>query len=580
MAPRLGTRRVARGSALTALIAGSVSLPLVIAQPASAAINLCGHPADTVPPQISSVTFSALTADTSNGTTTVTVTADASDTATAGAGSGITRLFAYLTGPHDSFIRVKFHRASGTPDSGVWAGAATFTQQDWPGAYRLQDVTINDAAGNYQDYPGYSTSPPSPTAISLQTGWDSQLTLTGPTPTKTTQPTVPAGRLTAFAVSPGAVNTTTSTKRVVVTARFAGHQPRHVLAFFLNAHKSRRGRFLELHSRLHRTDHGWRGHVVVPQWVGNITLVANVEASFGAGRRPSFRDYDTSQLKLLGLTSSIAVTSTPDNKAPTLTALTFTPTSVDTHTGAQTVAVTASATDALSGVKRIDIDFNRHSNRGIVFADGSNEAGAASAVGPGAFDDYADGGNVDVRLTRTGSTWTGTATFRKCVPIGTWHVSASVIDNAGNARYLSGKRLATLKFPNTLQVAAAPQYVFDPVVVAATAAGAYHQITLDFDEGVENLTTSNLAAYAVSPAATRYQKQLTISAIACSNGKKIIDCSGSDGMVTSAVLTIPAVTGGRRYEVWADLGATTDQITDAGGLPVSWQYAIAQVRGA
>lgn len=581
MAPRPGTRRMARGSALIGLIAGTVSLPLIISQPASATTpNLCGHPADTVPPQISSVTFSSLTADTSNGTTSVTVTADASDTATAGAGSGVAHVDAYLSGPHHSFVLVRFHRGSGTSDAGVWTGKAVFTQADWPGAYALYDVSINDAAGNYQDYPGYSTSAASPTAISLQAGWDTQLTLTGPTPTKTTRPTVPAGRLTTFAVSPSAVDTTTSTKRVVVRARFSGHQPHHVFVYLNRAPESGRNhRFIELHSRLRRTAHGWRGHLTAPRWVGNITLLANVDASFGRDRKPSYRNYSTSQLKLDGLTSTMTITSNLDNRAPRLTGLTFTPTSVDTHTGAQTVAVTASATDAVSGVKHLEVDFDKHSNRGIVFSDGSDQAGAASAVGLGAFDDYADGGDVSVRLNRTGSTWTGTATFRKCVPVGTWHVSASLTDNAGNSRYLNGKRLAKLGVPNTLQVAAAHQYVFDPVVTAATAAGAYHQITLDFSEGVENLTTSNLAAYAISPAATRYQKQLTISTIACSNGKKIIDCSGSGGLITSAVLTIPAVTGGKHYEVWADPDATTSQITDAGGLPVSWQYAIAQVRG-
>ena len=579
MRSRLSTQQVLRGSLITGLIGSTVLLPLIATTPASAAVNLCGHPADTVPPHISSVTFSP-SASTTHGTTTVTLTADATDTATSGAGSGVKHLEAYFTGPHYSYVEVKFALSSGTTANGVWTGAATFTQKDWPGAYHLRDVSISDAANNYEDYPGYGTSAAAPTAISLQSGWDSQLTLTGPTPTKTKPSTVPAGKVSSFTLSPTAVNTTKSAKRVNVTATFAGHQPRHAYAsFFRPPTPGGSRRFIELTARLKHVGHSWRGHIIVPRWVGDMKPQLTLDATFGHGFKPEYRQYNYLQLKARGFASSLDVTSTVDPTAPVLTNLAFTPSSVNTTTGKQTVAITATAADPESGVRRIDVSFDKSTNLGIVFGDGSNPGGATAASGLGGFGENEDGGDVTVRLTRTGSHWTGTATFRECVPIGKWHVSAFLVDHADNVRYLNGTKLAKLGFPSTLQVAAAPQYVFDPVVVAATAAGAYNQITLDFDEGVQNLTTSNLTAYAMSPAANRYQTPLTITSIACSNGKAVIDCSGSGGLVTSAVLTIPAVTGGRQYEVWADLDTTATQITDAGGLPVSWQYAIAQVQG-
>jgi hypothetical protein len=580
MRSRLSTRRIVRGTLVPGLIGSAVLLPLIATTPAAAAASLCGHPADTVPPQIASVTFSSQTVDTTHGAQSVTLTADASDTATGGVGSGVKYLVAYLLGPHHSDIAVKFLRSSGTADSGVWTGAAAFTQKDWPGTYELQDVFVQDAADNYQDYPGYGGSAEAPTAISLQSGWESQLTLTGPTPTTTKQHTVPAGKLSAFAMSPSAVNTTRSTKRVVVTARFKGHQPTHAYAYFYQRGERGKDRFVQLHTRLHVTGHGWRGHVTVPRWAGDGKAQAEVDAVFGRGSKPGYRSYDNAELQLHGFPSAVTITSGFDSAPPQLTNLTFTPSSVNTTTGAQTVAVKASAKDVTSGVKQVEVSFEKNSPVEILFGDGSNQAGAASAGGLGGLGDFEDGGNVNVRLTRTGSQWTGTATFHRCVPAGKWHVSAGILDNAGNAKYLSWHKLGALGFADTLDVAASPQYVFDPVVVAATAAGAYHQITLDFDEGVQNLTTANLTAYAVSPADTRYQKPLKVSSIACSNGKIIIDCSGSGGLVTSAVLTIPHVTGGRHYEVWADLDSTTSQITDAGGLPVSWQYAVAQVKGA
>jgi hypothetical protein len=580
MRSRLRAQQVLRGSLVTGLIGSAVLLPLIVSTPAAVAgVKLCGHPADTVPPQISSLTFSSQTVDTTHGPTSMTLTADASDTATGGPGSGVKHIEAFLTGPHDSFVRVKFSRSSGTRDDGVWTGVAAFTSKDWPGAYVLEDVSISDVAQNYQDYPGYGSVAASPTAISLQSGWDSTLTLTGPTPTNSKPQTVPAGKLAAFSVSPSAVNTTHTTKRVFVTARFTGRQPKHVFVNFYQRPQRGKAQFLQLQARLHSGVHGWRGHVTVPRWVGDGKPQANVSAEFGRGFAPQYREYDTTKLELLGFASTFAVTSTIDSTPPTLTKFSFTPGSVDTTTGLQTVAVKASATDAVSGVKAIEVSFEKNAGVNIEFGDGSNPSGAAAASGLGGLGNFEDGGNVNVRLTRSGSQWTGTATFRRCVPVGKWHVSANLVDNAGNGGYLSSKKLAKLGFASTLQVAAAPQYVFDPVVTAATAAGAYHQITLDFDEGVQNLATSNLTAYAMSPADVRYQNPLTISAIACSNGKIIIDCSGSAGLITSAVLTIPVVTGGRHYEVWADLNPAATQITDAGGLPVSWQYAIAQVKG-
>lgn len=577
---RSGAKRVVRGSCMAALLTSTAVVGSVAtATSAVAAVNLCGHPADTVPPQISALTFSSQTADTTSGSATVTLTAQATDTATASDGSGVKHLRAYLTGPHGSNVEVKFALSSGTADAGTWVGTAAFTQQDWPGTYQLREVWVSDAAKNYQDYGANDTTATSPTDISLQSGWDSSLTLTGPTPVKTVVEHVPSGKLSAFSVSPNSVNTTTATKRVVIRARFTGHQPRTVSVRF-DHHAHGTGHALELGARLHDVSGEWRGHVTVPQWVGDVKPSVVLYALFHPKDRPEFRGYTNSTLKAMaGVPSLLSITSTVDTTPPTLTGLTVTPSSVDTTTGIQIVNVSATATDDVSGVNSIDVTFEKNSKLPVVFASGSNSAGVAAAPGFGRFGFFKAGGYVNVQLSQVGSTWQGTAKFRQCVPSGKWHVSAAVADHATNGKYLSSSALSKLGFPSTLQVASAPQYVYDPVVTAATAAGAYHQITLDFDEGVQNLTTGNLTAYAMSPKSARYQQPLTISAIACSNGIAIIDCSGSGGLVTSAVLTIPEVTGGKNYEVWADLGATTSQITDAGGLPVSWEYAVAQVRG-
>jgi hypothetical protein len=576
MGYRLTKHRPGRGAVVTGLVASTIALPLMSTAPAAAAVNLCGHPHDAVPPQISSLTFSTETVDTSNGPQRVRLSAAASDTANVGAGSGVKAITAYLTGPH-RYLDVNLHLATGSADNGVWTGVVTFSQKNWPGTYTLQDLSAVDTTGNYQDYPNYGSTAVGPDAISLQSGWDSVITVTGPTPTKQQHHYRAAGVLSHLGLSATSVNTTKSSKRVIVTARLTGTQPSRVYAF-LGEDRGKTHGYVALRARLTRAGHQWRGHFVVPRWLGDATPQLSVEVDFGRYVRPGYREYDTDKLKLLGFVSSLAITSGVDTVPPQLTHLTVTPGSVDTTTGAQTVTVTAAA-HSISGVKTVLIDFSRNSGFQVDFGAGSNAAGVAKAAGPGSLGYFDNGGNVEVRLKQTGSTWTGTGTFRRCVLSGKWRINATVADNAGNGLFAGSGKLAKLGFPSTLQVTAAPEYVFDPVVTSATAAGAYHQITLDFDEGVENLTTSNLTAYAMSPAATRYQVPLPITSIACSNGTSIIDCSGSAGLVTSAVLTIPAVTGGRHYEVWADLDATTSQVTNAGGLPISWQYAIAQVQG-
>jgi hypothetical protein len=105
-------------------------------------------------------------------------------------------------------------------------------------------------------------------------------------------------------------------------------------------------------------------------------------------------------------------------------------------------------------------------------------------------------------------------------------------------------------------------------------------ITLDFTEGVKNVTDSTLAVFARAPASTRFQAPLSISNVVCSDGTGTVACTGNGGLVTSAVLTVPDVAAGQDYEVWANQGSVTSQLTDGAGNPLDWSYQAADVTGS
>jgi hypothetical protein len=61
------------------------------------------------------------------------------------------------------------------------------------------------------------------------------------------------------------------------------------------------------------------------------------------------------------------------------------------------------------------------------------------------------------------------------------------------------------------------------------------------------------------------------------DGSNPIDCSGSGDLVTSAVLTVPEMTAGNTYDVYANLDQAVPQLVDGNGNPMQWNYAATQV---
>jgi hypothetical protein len=580
--------RVCRSSVTAiAVVAVAAVTPLAASAAAATAApsvsRLCAPPADTVPPQLTSLTLSTTNVDLSTGHRSVTVTAHATDTA-AGVASGIAAIEIEFSQSREA-LGADLNLVSGTPTDGTWKGSIGFSRD---GTWSINRLDVVDNQGNDQTYGRNGRTAQSPTDLRLHSDWDSSLTVTGHRPAHPAHSSVKLGKLTAFRLSPKAVNTTHHAKTVKVTATFSGHRPNFVdllldnegsgVEFNTDSFSKARGAgiaaatrtfaraasgkaapaaFFFKVARLKRTSHDhWVGHVKIGRWLGHLVADPNLFTVFRASGRPRFKAFDADRLKALHFTHSLTITSGVDSTKPALTGLRVTPASVDTTSGSQLVTVTAKATDTQSGVAFAQAQ--------LVAPQGRETRGSL----------------LNVRLTRHGKEWTGQAKIRECVPDGTWRVSVDLVDRAETVARYSSKTLLAAGLPGQLPVTSHPGDSVPPFVKNATASAAHHMVTLDFSEGVKNVTDSTLAVFALAPASARFHTALTISGIVCSDGTGTVACSGSGGLVTSAVLTVPDVAAGQDYEVWANQHSTTSQLTDGAGNPVDWSYQAADVTGS
>jgi hypothetical protein len=355
-----------------------------------------------------------------------------------------------------------------------------------------------------------------------------------------------------------------------VHARFTGAAPDRVFVEFHSAHPPKGARSAYLRTELQHGAGGWSGSLRVPLWLGDQTLQARVYAEWGRNHQPGYRNYDAAQLRRRHLPYTLAVVSGVDATRPVLTSISFSPSAIDSTNGAQQVTVTAQATDTGSGVRFIDVNGGiRHGINGL--ADG-NYPHAAAGVGFLSSDDF------HVRLEQSSNgDWIGTTTVRRCVPSGSYKLTASLSDAAGNRAFYSTKQLAKAGITSRVDVTSKRGDVVAPYVFSAATYGADSNLFLNFSEGVANVSTSTLTVYALSPKSTRFQAPVNVSAIACADGKDVVDCSGAGDLITSAKLTVPDLDPGTRYVVYANLDQVSPQLTDGNGNPMDWNYAATEV---
>ena len=140
--------------------------------------------------------------------------------------------------------------------------------------------------------------------------------------------------------------------------------------------------------------------------------------------------------------TTLTVTSTTDSTPPTLTAFSFTPTSINVTGAPASVTFSFQATDDISGVTNFQADF----------------------ISPSGLTTQNASASFTVNTSASGS---ATATFPKGSENGTWTVANVFLsDAAGNTRNLATADLAGLTFPTQLTVINASGDTTPPVIVA------------------------------------------------------------------------------------------------------------------
>jgi hypothetical protein len=385
-------------------ISAAVSLALAVAllvlsQPGpatAAALNDCVN-GDNGDPTLTSFSLWPSSVDVTKGGRQVHFSVTVSDLGGPGPASG-TRSVRVAFGQHTGFERTPFVTLE-KKEVGVWVGSATVRRWSKAGTLAVQDVVIVDRAGNRRFVTGQQLGARGfPHAVSV-------------TSTPDTTPPV----LNAFTFTPHAVDTRTSTRRVIFTARVTDVQS-HVrwvlVAGLMNGGPIGGGSEFDLIwlTKIAGTAHRFRGHLRVHRWVGNGTW--KMYGVVVQDRIGNFRFYGPRKLDALGFRHTLPVTSRTDTGFPHVASFTIRPTPIDIRTHDQQLTVRVHATDSLSGVGRVFVNLE-----------------------PSLGD---DGTLLKVRLHRVSGTgrdgiWVGTATLARCAPV-TSHLRGrlNVIDRAGN----------------------------------------------------------------------------------------------------------------------------------------------------
>jgi hypothetical protein len=288
----------------------------------------------------------------------------------------------------------------------------------------------------------------------------------------------------------------------------------------------------------------WVGHVVIPTWVGVSTWRMTLLVK---DNRRHVRYFPTEKLAARGWQSTLRVTSARDGVKPTLTALSFTPTSVDARTGAVQVDVTYRVTDPLSGTApRTSLDFS---------------------------------GNPVVVTSTTGTaqdrTYHGHLVVPQCgaATQSTWVVRADLYDNAGNENWIGPTGITDLGLPDELTIqqrdAWAPQIINDPT---ATAGGS---LPLRFSEPVI------MAALPSSLLRVAVNGTTAAGTWVCRSGTDdVVVCDADDAAVTTATFTpTTAFVKGQRVTVTrVNVPPARSGIYDLDGVPLT-QVAVDNLVG-
>jgi uncharacterized protein YjdB len=383
---------------------------------------------DTQAPTLTGMSFTPNAVDVTNGSRTVDFTFTATD-----AGSGVQGIEVYLNGPANPDGSIGPSRScyastlsAGTRSAGTFRCSVTFPQGSAAGQWSVGIVYAGDALNNRRSY--------SEAALAAA-GYPTKIQVTS-------VPDTQAPVLTGMSFTPNAVDVTTGARSVdfTFTATDGGTGVQGI-EVYLNAPANPDGStgasrscYASTLSAGTRANGTFRCTVTFPQ--GSAAGQWSVGIVYAGDAISNRRSYSEAALAAAGYPTKIQVTSVADTQAPTLTGMSFTPSSIDVSTGARTVDFTFTATDAGSGVQGIEVYLNGPAN-----PDGSigpSRSCYASALSAG---------------TRANGTFRCTVTFPQGSAAGQWSVGIVYAGDAlNNRRPYSEAALAAAGYATKIQV--------------------------------------------------------------------------------------------------------------------------------
>jgi hypothetical protein len=367
---------------------------------------------DTTGPRVESLTVSPTTIDTSTSQQYVTVTARVTDDLS-GVRAGDFAQVTFIS-PSGTPIDAKFtpaDRITGDALDGVYRTTLVVKAMSPKGDYTLRSVQAHDGAGNFSFV--YDTD-----LAARGFSWGFRQVGDG----DASAPTIEA-----LAVEPGSIDTSAGARRVTVTARLAdvgsGVSTAHFQ--FFNAAGQVFGVTVDETDLTSgdASDGTYVAFADVRQHSAQGTWnLDSVTVSDRAGNRLSMTQ---AQLAPQGLARSFEQTGPGDTSRPTLKGLTFTPTSISTAGGGQSVVVSAHVADDLSGVAWGSVGFYSPSGQYVV-----------ALLQP--FPPTADG------------TVSGSLQVPALSESGVWPAGVTLVDAVGNIQTYSTDELAALGFASTI----------------------------------------------------------------------------------------------------------------------------------
>lgn len=285
--------------------------------------------------------------------------------------------------------------------------------------------------------------------------------------------------------------------------------------------------------------------VSLPRYAAAGTWKASVSAFDTVGNQKAWTEFD---LLVLGFPTNLVVTSDPDVIAPNITALSFTPNSVNVSSGSANVTCTMTLTDAKAGVDVARCFF-------------SSPSGSGQATGCAS--------NTLKSGTRNNGVFECVMSIPRYSDAAVWKANVSSVDLTGNSSNFDSTTLQGRGFPVDLTVTSVPEDVAAPVQTSFD----FNPKTADSGSGPTSITcsfgfTDNPAGVAASSCDFNFTDNSVFPPVSQSIG-----CSGSvpaSGTRQSGTMTCNVTLP--RYSApggWVVESSYSDQVGNSGSFPVA-----------